>query len=465
MALNVSSGGLDVGRCRSIAEVGDVVCSHLSARGVMPSLYLEREELLRCVAERGLWQVLDGLAPTQGVTGLAFREARLIVVDDVSTSSDYLEAIPDVVAEACVPVFADGRPVGALNMDSRRPFDAEDLVELQRCATVVGRWLAGGRTDERSGGVAQLASAVVRMERATSVEDIDQLLLDAAIAISGLPSAMVVRRTGPDRLPAILARGPQRTSLLATDPRDLDSLIDIVLPSRSCYTAGSDDALGMVGTDAPRRAGTRAVVVVPLRPHGGAPALLAVTSSRRRHLHTDAIELLELLAAQATARLETPAHMDELRRQAHEDPLTGIGNRGAFSAALARWLRDGTTGTLAVLDVDGFKSVNDTFGHPEGDRILCDPAGLLCTTVRPQDEVFRMGGDEFAVLLPHVGLDHAASVAERLRALASVLLGPVGADISIGLSPMPAQGSTEAALRGADQRLYDAKRRATLAPS
>lgn len=372
-------GRLDVGRCRTIAEVGDVVCAHLARRGVMPSLYLEREDLLRCVAQRGLWQVLDGLAPTQGVTGRAFREARLVVVDDISTSTDYLEAIPHVVAEACVPVFVDGRPVGALNMDSRRPFDEGDLLELQRCAALVGRWLAGGRTDERSGGVAQLASAVVRMERAAGVDDIDQLLLDAAIAISGMPSAMVVRRPAPDRLPAISARGPQRTSLLATDPGDLDSLVDIVLPSRSCYSAGSDDALGMVGTDALRRSGTRAIVVVPLRPQGGAPALLAVTSSRRRHLHTDTIELLELLAAQATARLETLAHMDELRRQAHEDPLTGIGNRGAFTVALEGWLRDGTSGTLAVLDVDGFKGVNE----PPGDDAVAHHGPL------PHVEVFE----------------------------------------------------------------------------
>lgn len=458
-------GRLDVSRCRSIAEVGDIVCAHLGARGVMPSLYMEREGLLRCVAQRGLWQVLDGLAPSQGVTGRAFREGRLVVVDDVATSADYLEAIPDVVAEACVPVLVDGEPVGALNIDSRRPFQPEDVLQLQRCAAVIGRWLAGGRTDERSGGVAQLASAVVRMERATSVSDIDELLLDVAISISGMPSALVVRRTGPDRPPTISARGPQCSALLATDADDLGSLVDIVLPSRSCYSAGADDALGMVGTDALRRAGTRSVVVVPLRPHAGAPALLAVTSSRRRHLHTDTIELLELLAAQATARLETLAHMDELRRQAQEDPLTGIGNRGAFSTALGRWLADGTTGTLAVLDVDGFKGVNDTFGHPEGDRILCDLAGLLAATVRAQDEVFRMGGDEFAVLLPGVEVNDAAVVARRLHAMASVLLGPVGADISIGLSSMPEKGSAEAALRGADQRLYDAKRRTALAAS
>lgn len=138
---------------------------------------------------------------------------------------------------------------------------------------------------------------------------------------------------------------------------------------------------------------------------------------------------------------------------------------GAFTAALDRWLRDGTTGTLAVLDVDGFKGVNDTLGHPAGDRILCDLAALLCTTVRSQDEVFRMGGDEFAVLLPHVEVVHAEGVAQRLRTLASVLLGPVGADISIGLSPMPDHGSIEAALCVADQRLYDAKRRTAFATS
>jgi len=453
---------LDVDRCRSIGEVGDVVCGHLFELGVMPSMYLERQGLLRCVAHRGVWQVLDGLAPGRGITGRAFSEGRLVLVDDVSASGDYLEAIPAVVAEACVPLFAGGRPVGALNIDSRRPLTDVDVAELRRAAAVVSRWLESGGLDHRTDAVAHLAHAAVRLERADTVASVTDILLDAALEISGMPNAMAIGAGALGGAPTVVARGPQRQALLRADAAELAALAEVVVPSRSCYSAGDEQAVGMVGTDELRRVGMRSVVVVPVRPSVGPATLLAVTSPRGRHLHTDTIELLELLAAQATARLDTLAHMSELRRQAMEDPLTGIGNRGAFNASLDRWLEDGTAGTLALIDVDHFKAVNDTLGHLEGDRVLRDLARLLRSTLRPEDRVFRIGGDEFAVLLPRLSPVDAGPVAERLQLAASVSLASVGAGVSIGLSAMPDGGSAETALHEADHRLYEAKRRRTV---
>ena len=349
-----------------------------------------------------------------------------------------------------------------LRAPTARPLTGVDVAELRRAAAVVSRWLESGGLDHRTGAVAHLAHAAVRFERADTATSVIDILLDAALEISGMPNAMAICPSAVGGAPSVVARGPHRLALLGADPDELAMLAEVVVPSRSCYSAGDEQAVGMVGTDELRRIGMRSVVVVPVRPSVGPATLLAVTSPNGHHLHTDTIELLELLAAQTTARLDTLAHMAELRRQAMEDPLTGIGNRGAFNATLDRWLGQGTVGTLALIDVDQFKAVNDTFGHLEGDRVLRDLAGLFRTILRPEDGVFRIGGDEFAVLLPRLSPEDAGPVAERLRSAASARLHSVGAGVSIGLSALAEGGSMEAALHEADHRLYQAKRQRNL---
>jgi diguanylate cyclase (GGDEF)-like protein len=215
----------------------------------------------------------------------------------------------------------------------------------------------------------------------------------------------------------------------------------------------------MVGTEVLREAGIRSIVVVPIRPSLGQPGLLAVLSTRKKQLHTDTIELLELLATQAAARLETLGHIDALRRQATEDPLTGLGNRAGFNDALGRWRLERTAGAVAVFDVDDFKRVNDTFGHLEGDSVLCRLADAFRSVVRPADGVFRLGGDEFAVLLPGSTGAEAQHVGDRLQLAASAVLAPRGAGVSVGVATVGDARTVQDALREADRHLYEAKRR------
>jgi diguanylate cyclase (GGDEF)-like protein len=216
--------------------------------------------------------------------------------------------------------------------------------------------------------------------------------------------------------------------------------------------------MGIIGMDVLRRAGVRSAVVVPIRPAAGEPDLLAVVSTRRRQLTTDTIELLELLAAHATARLETIRHIAELRCRATQDALTGVGNRAAFSEALVSWDKEGTTGAVVVLDADGFKRLNDTFGHAEGDDALIALAASLERAVRPTDAVFRLGGDEFAVLVPDAEEHESEAVRDRLQLAASVVLSPNGVGISVGVAHVDWNRRIEDAVREADRRMYEAKR-------
>ena len=150
----------------------------------------------------------------------------------------------------------------------------------------------------------------------------------------------------------------------------------------------------------------------------------------------------------------------ELAEQARRDPLTGLLNHQAFTHGLAleldRARRYDTGLSLVSLDVDRFKSINDTHGHPEGDRILREFARVIEEERRGSDLAGRMGGDEFAVVLIHSSPSAADRFLERLRSRAAEF-GSMS--FSAGAAHAPADGSAADALfRVADARLYDAKR-------
>ena len=147
----------------------------------------------------------------------------------------------------------------------------------------------------------------------------------------------------------------------------------------------------------------------------------------------------------------------ELRLAAATDPLTGLLNRRAFADRcrdeLARARRTGEAFATLLIDVDHFKQINDRDGHAAGDEALVGLAAALTGELREIDTVARIGGDEFAVLLPATGVAAAHATAERLRERA-------GVPISIGASVYGVDGHTADELaRASDTALYEAKRR------
>ncbi len=158
---------------------------------------------------------------------------------------------------------------------------------------------------------------------------------------------------------------------------------------------------------------------------------------------------------------------EKARQAAVCDHLTGIDNRRSFFEAaeieLRRWRRLPRPLSLLMIDADQFKKINDTHGHPVGDEVLRHIARLMGSTFRQIDMVARIGGEEFAVLLPGSDLASAQRVAERLRAAleaqpAPTDAGPVRCTVSIGIATMDeATASVEALLKRADEALYAAK--------
>ncbi|QDM21842.1 GGDEF domain-containing protein [Tardiphaga sp. vice154] len=148
------------------------------------------------------------------------------------------------------------------------------------------------------------------------------------------------------------------------------------------------------------------------------------------------------------------------------DPLTGMFNRRGFSEATARMIeREAKAGrpiTVMIFDIDHFKSINDRFGHPAGDEVLKLFANIITQTLRLTDLSGRIGGEEFAAMLP-CNLEEAMNAAERVReAFATCGIeiddAPVVTTVSIGVAGGPAHTELDVLLAAADTALYDAKR-------
>ena len=182
------------------------------------------------------------------------------------------------------------------------------------------------------------------------------------------------------------------------------------------------------------------MVGVPVA-HEGRPLAILLVGRADTDIGFDGadVELIEILARMAAMvlrdRLRT-RDLEVLNRRLAElaatDQLTGIGNRRSFDEAIARAhaeaLRHGTEYGLLILDVDRFKSYNDTHGHPAGDQALAQVASALADTIRIEDQVFRYGGEEFAVIARVHATRGLASLGERLRAAVEEMAIPHGGE-------------------------------------
>ncbi len=158
-----------------------------------------------------------------------------------------------------------------------------------------------------------------------------------------------------------------------------------------------------------------------------------------------------------------------LSEQAVRDPLTGLANRALLAerltASLARDTRSGESTGVLFLDLDGFKEVNDRFGHAVGDAVLRAVADRLRRAVRPSDTVARLGGDEFVVVVEGASPAAVDALARRLTGAVAAPLTVQGTTLNIGVSvgvALAESGRAEASalLSQADSRMYDAKRHA-----
>ncbi len=217
------------------------------------------------------------------------------------------------------------------------------------------------------------------------------------------------------------------------------------------------------------RATLKSHLTLPLAVEGEILGCLSLNSDQPNAFDAQDLQFLSVIGYQMAASLKHFQRFSSIKNMATYDTLTGLYNRRyfeeRFGAEAEKSFYSGIPLSLVMVDIDHFKKVNDTFGHTEGDQILCRISSLLKNSVRRKDTVARYGGEEFILMLPEAGLEQSFVIAERIRQLVEstpfdVGRAQVNLTLSMGISNFPSHRvkSKEELIRMADQALYDAKR-------
>jgi diguanylate cyclase (GGDEF)-like protein len=288
------------------------------------------------------------------------------------------------------------------------------------------KWEAAGRTRWRRPLLAALGVAVALFLAAWLVDEVGLRALVAALILGGFYLAGALA----------LALGWREASLLQRFLALAIALLALVVAARALLVLAMPGGWGWLSN-----------------------ALL-------RQLATAALYLLLLLDGFGCLLLARERLQHELARLQVMDPLTGVPNRRGFFEALAPWMalarRPGQPTALVLLDLDHFKRVNDSYGHPAGDAVLRSVVDVCRKLLRDSDQLGRLVGVEFAILLPRTGLAEAALVAERMRA--AIEAAPVKAEraliamtASFGITTIRPDDSTVTLFQRADEALQAAK--------
>ena len=210
-------------------------------------------------------------------------------------------------------------------------------------------------------------------------------------------------------------------------------------------------------------------LTLPLVVEGEILGCLSVHSEQPNAFDAQDLQFLSVIGYQMAASLKHFQRFSSIKNMATYDTLTGLYNRRYFEERLEveaeNSFRSGVPLSLVMVDIDHFKKINDTFGHTDGDQILCKISSLLKNSVRRKDTVARYGGEEFILILPEAALQQSYVIAERIRQRVENTLFEVGRTqvnltLSMGISNFPSHRvkSKEELIKLADQALYDAKR-------
>jgi diguanylate cyclase (GGDEF)-like protein len=434
----------------------DVIADHSDA---MCAVLLPVHDHLRCVAATGAWHLYSSVAPGRGVAGRVYEVGETAVLTEPDRDPNYIPLGPHSVVEICVPIVdGDGHVIGAFNSEWKHEIDIDDATKsLEEVARLLGDRigaLGGPPPESRS---ERLLRYALEFASARSDDELLALSLHAARQVSGLATQVIVLTNGDgldvhvdDADPTALG---ERISAL--EPEQLRYFISSAERFGASYTFGDPAKLDASGCEVLTNLGVRTLISVPIGVKHNRDRIAGVLLSVDEAVgYPDAeiANLLSLLAAQAWGSLERLRTLSNLRDLATSDPLTGLRHQGPFGERLAT-SRPGHTAMLAI-DIDGFKAINDTYGHQAGDAALVDLARALSDALRTGDELFRVGGDEFAVVVDVQLHEEAMGVAERLVAAAR----RVGQSISVGVALQATTETPGQTFRRADTALYDAKR-------
>jgi EAL domain-containing protein (putative c-di-GMP-specific phosphodiesterase class I) len=286
------------------SDAADEVMAHLHERfEFLPSVYLERAGMLRFLAGRGQWQVLDGIEGGVGLTGSAFAAGEPIMVQDVSADDRYREAGPGVVAEFAVPLVVQRRIVGVLNVDAPAPIDNAQADAVLAAAHVLeGAFARTGLSSSWGSPMVDLGWHAPRIAESQTVGELAGSVVAASVAVARLQSAVVW--TGSEgRLVRRGSTGARAKDIAGLTEEERGQLAELVSHVASSYSTGPviSRTFGTMGLL--RDMGFGTVFVAAIRDCGVPSGLLVLAGPDAGTIQPEAVQALELLSVLAGVTL------------------------------------------------------------------------------------------------------------------------------------------------------------------
>jgi diguanylate cyclase (GGDEF)-like protein len=354
---------------------------------------------------------------------------------------------------AGTPVMAGGQRIGTLCVAGEQPQapTSDDLETLRVLAAAITAHVELSRREreraEETATLRRLGDVSSRLARVSDASDLESELCAAACELVGANAAVLWAAVGGGNLVASVDVGLGIAGTELPPGHGSGSRVAFDRGEREYRTRS--DGIGLPGWGA--------AAFQPLASGERTMGVLSVLWKTQPQARPDReLQLLELLSSEAAVAIERTTTMSELEKLTRVDALTGIGNRRAFDEQLQRELkrseREGNAVALAMFDFDHFKTYNDTYGHPAGDRLLTEVAAAWQGCLRATDSLARYGGEEFALIAPGCTDADAVALVDRLRAAVTE-----GQTCSAGVAFWDGSESPAELLARADAALYEAK--------
>ncbi len=427
----------------------------------------------------------ERFAAGEGIFGALLKRAvpvRMNSSTALKGVTHYESGGPTVSAVLAVPIIEGGglmRGVLVADRLENKPFSEDDERLLQVIAREVLRAIEVERVmgyirrsrDEKD----RFFRAIEELNRAGSPEQVFLAVLESARQIAPLEFCAVTLVSEHEgqrvhrivRMTGVTSAGRELEGRTFPDNNGLVANVvryGTPLPGRD---AGAMDRQIIFDDDTQIR-GLQSLKIFPLVAGDRILGTLATGSRKKAAFDSDALRMLEVIAIQAAQAVLRAQLFEAMEKMATTDGLTGLFNhrtfQGRFDEQLATARRYSRRLSFVLTDIDHFKSVNDTYGHPTGDVVLKGVAKILKEQARDTDIVARYGGEEFAIIMPETDAAGAHAIAERIRErIAQEIFqteqGPLRVTLSLGVATFPDDASTKQHLIDlADQCLYFAKR-------
>jgi diguanylate cyclase (GGDEF)-like protein len=417
-----------------------------------------------------------------GVLGAVLRDRSPVLLQQVRANQlPYYDAGGPAGAFAGVPVLDGPHLRGVLCADRPHPFDERDVAILAGAAEQALRAIRSEQVfcavERAKYEHERFYQASAMLVRALTPEQVLDTAFAAAAQIVDFDLAVVTLHDRAEKRHRVCAVrcAPGKENLAGGAPladlefHDNAGLVAMVVKNRHYLPATGElrDQTTPVFTRRVKLRGVESLLVLPLLRADEAIGTFTLASDRRHHFGKDVRDMLGIIANQVAVSLENAQMYRKMETMATTDGLTGLTNHRTFqerfAALLERAARHNHRAAVILCDVDHFKRVNDTFGHPVGDEVLRRVARVLGDAVRKIDIVARYGGEEFVIVLEATDLAGAVGLAERIRQDIARLVvdtdkGPLQVTMSFGAAAFPDDARERAPLiERADHALYHAK--------